>query len=498
MPKHLADRLPLYGLVGEMATADISLETLPLSDEARASLEKLMEGDDDPCLVAVEIEEGKGGHGLYTAEAIKDIVDGVNRDQPMGFLGHQEPEKLPFEFPQPATHWFAAEMLKRGGKAVARVYGLVEPTMKQLKKWLRSGRINTVSIFGRAKFRPGSREIVGYELMSIDWTPRKRAGMTTRLVWASEMTGGVGGELDGSFEELRDAIQAAVTRDLGSNAWVHRLYTDGTVIVEHHDEQGGRRWYRYDYTVDGDDVALSNRVEVVERRTFEPAGEQQSGRVGFGDSQVDRNSDGGGHEVTLQEMLAAIRSALAKGETTVKEILGEIGITKEQAIEAVAKDDFEKLTKGAKLALALKESLGLSDDLTVEQAKALTAEMTAVWSALGFDKAKPEDPAKVVGEMVQAQAEAARKAREATIDKLIAEKVTGEQAQALVKRMLNVAEDATEEQIVGEIDALLADEAVKGVLGKLYVDKPAGTVASGSGSASGEQRRYTVFKQVPI
>lgn len=496
MPKHLADRLPLYGLVGEMATADISLETLPLSDEARASLEKLMEGDDDPCLVAVEIEEGKGGHGLYTAEAIKDIVDGVNRDQPMGFLGHQEPEKLPFEFPQPATHWFAAEMLKRGGKAVARVYGLVEPTMKQLKKWLRSGRINTVSIFGRAKFRPGSREIVGYELMSIDWTPRKRAGMTTRLVWASEMTGGVGGELDGSFEELRDAIQAAVTRDLGSNAWVHRLYTDGTVIVEHHDEQVGRRWYRYDYTVDGDDVALSNRVEVVERRTFEPAGEQQSGRVGFGDSQVDRNSDGGGHEVTLQEMLAAIRSALAKGETTVKDILGEIGITKEQAIEAVAKDDFEKLTKGAKLALALKESLGLSDDLTVEQAKALAAEMTAVWSALGFDKAKPEDPAKVVGEMVQAQAEAARKAREATIDKLIAEKVTGEQAQALVKRMLNVAEDATEEQIVGEIDALLADEAVKGVLGKLYVDKPAGTVASGS--ASGDQRRYTATKRAAI
>lgn len=202
--------------------------------------------------------------------------------------------------------------------------------------------------------------------------------------------------------------------------------------------------------------------------------------------------------MTLQEMLAAIRSALAKGETTVKDILGEIGITKEQAIEAVAKDDFEKLTKGAKLALALKESLGLSDDLTVEQAKALAAEMTAVWSALGFDKAKPEDPAKVVGEMVQAQAEAARKAREATIDKLIAEKVTGEQAQALVKRMLNVAEDATEEQIVGEIDALLADEAVKGVLGKLYVDKPAGTVASGSASASGDQRRYTATKRAAI
>lgn len=202
--------------------------------------------------------------------------------------------------------------------------------------------------------------------------------------------------------------------------------------------------------------------------------------------------------MTLQEMLAAIRSALAKGETTVKDILGEVGITKEQAIEAVAKDDFEKLTKGAKLALALKESLGLSDDLTVEQAKALAAEMKAVWSALGFDKAKPEDPAKVVGEMVQAQAEAARKAREATIDKLIAEKVTGEQAQALVKRMLNVAEDATEEQIVGEIDALLADEAVKGVLGKLYVDKPAGTVASASASASGEQRRYTATKRAAI
>lgn len=560
--KRLSDKLPVYGLVGEMATADIKLESLPLSDEARASLEKLMDGDEDPCLVAVEIEEGRGGHGNYTAEAIKDIVDGVNQDHPMGFLGHQEPDKLPFEFPQPATHWFAAEMVKRGGKAVAKVYGLVEPTMTHLKRWVRSGRINSVSIFGRAHFRPGTKDVVGYDLMSIDWTPRRRAGMTTRLLWASEMAkDGVSGELDGSYEELRNAIQAAAKKELGGNwVWVERLYTDGAVIVVHEPEGGAvRTLYRFDYSVDGDEVTLSNRAEVKEHRSFEPTGEMdgshealrqalyeaaraqfggeevyvdvervyddsviivrstqgtrrmyavpytvEDGRVVFGDSQevelqvrreyVPAGEQKGVDVMGLKEKLAAIRAALAKGETAVAEVLGEIGITKEQAIEAVAKDEWAKLSAGAKLGVALKESLGLSDDMTLEQAKALTTEMAAVWQALGFDKNKPENPAEVVGEMAQAQADAARAAREKMIDEAVKSKVAGEQAQALVKRMLNVRDDATEEQIVGEIDALLADEAVKGVLGNTFVDKPAGT----STAPTGEQRQYTATKRAAI
>ena len=47
-----------------------------------------------------------------------------------------------------------------------------------------------------------------------------------------------------------------------------------------------------------------------------------------------------------------------------------------------------------------------------------------------------------------------------------------EMAQTLVKKMLQVPEDATKEQITGEIDKLLADETIKAAIGKLHVDKP--------------------------
>ena len=45
-------------------------------------------------------------------------------------------------------------------------------------------------------------------------------------------------------------------------------------------------------------------------------------------------------------------------------------------------------------------------------------------------------------------------------------------AQALVRKMLQVPEGATKEQIAGEINKLLEDETVKTAIGKFHVDKP--------------------------
>lgn len=58
------------------------------------------------------------------------------------------------------------------------------------------------------------------------------------------------------------------------------------------------------------------------------------------------------------------------------------------------------------------------------------------------------------------------------IESAVKEKVTGEMAQALVKKMLNVPSDATKEQISGEIDKILEDKVIKEAIGKFYVDKP--------------------------
>jgi len=62
--------------------------------------------------------------------------------------------------------------------------------------------------------------------------------------------------------------------------------------------------------------------------------------------------------------------------------------------------------------------------------------------------------------------------REKMIDEVLKEKVAGEMAQALVKKMLQMPEVANKEQIAGEIDKLLKDEIIKAAISKFYVDKP--------------------------
>ena len=59
---------------------------------------------------------------------------------------------------------------------------------------------------------------------------------------------------------------------------------------------------------------------------------------------------------------------------------------------------------------------------------------------------------------------------EARIDKTVKAKVSGEMAQNLVKKMLHVPDDATEEQIAGEIDSVLADDTVKAFLAQSHID----------------------------
>ncbi len=58
------------------------------------------------------------------------------------------------------------------------------------------------------------------------------------------------------------------------------------------------------------------------------------------------------------------------------------------------------------------------------------------------------------------------------VDEVVAEKVKGEMAQDLVKRILLVPVDATKEEVAGEIDKLLGDDKIKAALSKLYTDQP--------------------------
>ena len=167
------------GVSGEM-----SVEDIPVSDAV--DLDALKDGDDDPLEVVVEVPVGKSKRGWnYTEQAIQDIVDHVNEYTLNADLGHQRPEDVSNEFRPPVTHWVGAKM--EGQSAYFR--GVVDAAAKDLKRWIRAGRVKQVSIFGQPLIQKvsGETHVVGYKPLSIDWTPLDRMGMPTRIVAVGEM-----------------------------------------------------------------------------------------------------------------------------------------------------------------------------------------------------------------------------------------------------------------------------------------------------------------------
>lgn len=183
MPKKLAKLAQIGARIisGEMAVKDIPVS--PMVD-----LKELKKGDEDPLEVIVEVPVSQSKRGwYYTHEALRDIVDAVNERSLHGFLGHQKPEDVPNEFPEPVTHWIGAKMTEDA----AYFRGVVDAGAEKLKRWIRGGIVKQVSIFGEAHLAEsnGSTHVVGYDPLSIDWTPLDRMGMPTRIVAVGEMHG---------------------------------------------------------------------------------------------------------------------------------------------------------------------------------------------------------------------------------------------------------------------------------------------------------------------
>jgi hypothetical protein len=185
-------------LAGEMAVADVPVA--PGVDLAR-----LKEGDADPLEVVVSVPAGKSARGWdYRPEALEDIVRQVASETAAGYLGHQEAGKVATEFPVPVTHWVGAKW--DPAAKVAYFRGVVDAAATDLKRWIRAGRINSTSIFGiprLVKGPAGETQVVGYRLLSIDWTPRGRAGMPTAVVAMGEQSGGERMDLNEVMGELR-------------------------------------------------------------------------------------------------------------------------------------------------------------------------------------------------------------------------------------------------------------------------------------------------------
>ena len=149
--------------------------------------------------------------------------------------------------------------------------------------------------------------------------------------------------------------------------------------------------------------------------------------------------------MSWKEHVAKLKEMLASKEVTVGQVVGEMGWKAQDIAGEIDAEWLKEVTGAVETLGKAKEALGV------------TGEMDVLQVATEARKALDE---KAVAE------------REKLIDEVLKEKVVGEMAQALVKKILQVPEGATKEQIAGEIDKLLKDETIKAAISKFYVDKP--------------------------
>ncbi len=423
---------------GEMDSVNAILSSMKPSDIPLASgvdIEALKATDNDPLEVVVEIPATKSKRGWnYTPQSLKDIVDYTNQNTLNGFLGHQKPENVSTEFVPPVTHWIGAEM--KGDKAYFR--GLVDADATNLKRWLRTKRIKEVSIFGYPKLKKGAKgemNVIGYNPLSIDWTPLHRPGMPTSIV-AMEMDNPeiIGGEqLDGSFETLKNDLRQALKEKYnaeinGVYIWVQSIRYDNNTAVFEYEAKNFRKLYSIPFSIVENKLQLGEATEVVKKIVYELAGEME------------------GKCMEFNELAKNVKGLLQTGKITYSDVVTGLGLTPE--VVAGEMEEIKASMDAKDILEKVKETLGVSGEMdVVEYAKkaheAIEQHQKDTWNN--------------------------------TLNEVINEKVTGEMAQGLVKKMLKCEEGATKEVIAGEVAEILKDELVQSLISNSHKDVPPGT-----------------------
>lgn len=171
--------------------------------------------------------------------------------------------------------------------------------------------------------------------------------------------------------------------------------------------------------------------------------------------EMDLINSGGVNEMTLAELLAELRKMGAKPMV----VIGEMGW------------DFKTLLKES--GLKLEEVAGeIAPQWWKAQQETIKAvgEMAGVF-ALGKDT-KLDDLVASVKSAREVQLQTNKVLHEQLLDKVVGEMVTVETARPLVKRMLQVAEDADETEIKKVVGEMLEQEDVKSALAGVFKETP--------------------------
>ena len=393
---------------------EMNIEDVPVA--SWANIEALKGGDTDPLEVVMAIPSGKSTRGWnYTSNALNSIVGEVNSTGLPGFLGHQKAENVSTEFPTPVTHWIGAKM--ENGTAYFR--GLIDKSATDLKRWIRGKAINQVSIYGYPELQQnsitGETDVTDYKGLSIDWTPLNRAGMPTSVAAIAGEMDTIAQSVDASHEALRETLRIAVYNKLGKNSddiyiGINSVYDD--YFIAYCDERNTEtKYYKINYTKAPDkNILLGEPIEVKRIETWQPINKTAGEMKG------------------IKTMNKDLKALLDSGKLKPEELATACG---EMKIDLP--NEFEK-TCG--------EMFGKTGNDLVE----------AVKSAAKLVK-KADDSA-----------------IEECINKVLKEKVSGEMAQGLVKKMLHIDKNADEKMIAGEIDDILADKTVQAVLANSLKD----------------------------
>ena len=290
---------------------DEELNVIPISSSF--NYDELTKDYEDKIEVIAEIPVSTSKRNWdYTENAIKDVVKDVNEGKVVGFKGHQKPDNISTEFPDIKTVWLGA--VYDEDNKVAKVRGLMDKHDTQLNNWVKNGLINTVSIFGKPKLKKekGRTKVDGYKTMSIDWTPRNRAGMPTTVKVASGEMEVINdtffGELDGSYEELNKELNLSVKNYFGSNdnnniyVWIKKTFSD--YLICQVDNNNNNTLQKVYYEEKDDTINIISSEEVKEEISYIAIGEIENKEEGSGEMPNNKNVLPDEYKNVLGEMSA--------------------------------------------------------------------------------------------------------------------------------------------------------------------------------------------------
>lgn len=359
--------MPVASLEVNLNNNDIEL--IPVSKNI--DIEALKKDDENYVEVVAEIPVSTSKRGWnYTEKAIKDVVNDVNDGKVIGIRGHQEAKNIGTEFPNISTIWTGA--IYDDKNKMAKVRGIIDKSDEDLKRWVKSGVIKNVSIFGEASLKKNkdkSIDVTGYKTMSIDWTPPERNGMKTTVKVYKKASGEMAdvmfdsmivGELDGSFEELREGLATSLNTYFGSTSenstyvWIKRTYEDNCICEVSDNEKN--TLYNVQFGQNNDNIELGSITQVKEVVSYEPV---NSGEM-EGNNDMAKNENN--NNVEIKEVIPE----------DLKKVIGEM---KSEDLENILKDYKIIKEKEAKIVYGEMVDKVLGEEIQNEEIKTLIKDL---------------------------------------------------------------------------------------------------------------------------